>query len=330
MEASDFGAEKKHPSWGSKKLFVRLRRKFFGEQIPSRATISRILKKAGLVTAQRRTRQKVGPEHLDCARLVPVWCNDVWGVDFKGWFYTGDGHKCYPLTISDLYSRYIICCDDLASMALPAVWKSFERTFEEYGLPRAIRVDNGKPFGGGWVLGLTQLSVWWRLLGIQVDFIDPGKPYQNGAHERMHLTLKMEIADPAAVNLKAQQRRTRNWIRSFNEERPHEALDMKTPAEMYVTSELKYHPPRAIEYGSEFEVREVNSKGDIQWLNNRRFIGEAFKSQRLGLRRWNDTIHEIYLGNILLGHLPDAPFSAFRPTVSRRKTARTSPAKSSE
>jgi hypothetical protein len=215
-------------------------------------------------------------------------------------------------------------------MALPAVWKSFERTFKEYGLPRAIRVDNGKPFGGGWVLGLTQLSVWWRQLGIQVDFIDPGKPYQNGAHERMHLTLKMEIANPAAVNLKAQQRRTRKWIRSFNEERPHEALEMKTPAEMYVTSELRYHPPRAIEYGSEFEVREVNSKGDIQWLNNRRFIGEAFKNQRLGLRRWNDTIHEIYLGNILLGHLPDAPFSAFRPTVSRRKTARTSPAKSSE
>ena len=112
--------KKKHPSWGSKKLFVRLRRKFFGEQIPSRATISRILKKAGLVTAQRRTRQKVGPEHLDSARLVPVWCNDVWGVNLKGWFYTGDGHKCYPLTISDIYSRYIICCDDLASMALPS------------------------------------------------------------------------------------------------------------------------------------------------------------------------------------------------------------------
>ena len=303
---------------------------FCAEQIPSRATISRILKQAGLITAQRWTRQKVGPEHPDCTRLAPVWCNDVWGVDFKGWFYTGDGHKCYPLTISDLYSRYIICCEDLASMALAAVWKSFERTFKEYGLPRAIRVDNGKPFGGGWVLGLTQLSVWWRLLGIQVDFIDPGKPYQNGAHERMPLTLKMEIANPAAANLKAQQRMTRNWIRSFNEERPHEALDMKTPAEMYVTSELRYHPPRAIEYGSEFEVREVNSKGDIQWLNNRRFIGEAFKSQRLGLRRWNDTIHEIYLGNILLGHLPDAPFSAFRPTISRRKTTRTSPAKSSE
>jgi hypothetical protein len=213
-------------------------------------------------------------------------------------------------------------------MALPAIRKSFEETFKEYGLPRAIRVDNGKPFGGGMVLGLTQLSVWWRLLGIQVDFIEPGKPYQNGAHERMHLTLKMEIANPAAVNLNAQRRRTKSWIKSFNEERPHEALRMKTPAEIYTASELKYYPPKAIEYGSEFEVREVNSKGDIQWLNNRRFIGEAFKSQRLGLRRWNDTIHEVYLSDILLGHLPDAPIFAFRPTVPRRKSARTIPAES--
>jgi putative transposase len=306
MEAADFGTEKKYPTWGSKKIFVRLGRLYSAESIPSRATISRILKQFGLVKAQGRTRRKTGPECGDHKRLEPVWCNDVWGVDFKGWFCTGDGRKCYPLTISDLYSRFIIGCDDLATMALPAVWQSFERTFKEYGLPRAIRVDNGRPFGGGWVLGLTQLSVWWRLLGVQVDFIDPGKPYQNGAHERMHLTLKLEIANPAAANRRAQQRRTRTWIKSFNEERPHEALGMKAPAEIYVTSEIKYKTLKPIEYGSEFEVREVNSKGDIQWLNQRRFIGEAFKGQRLGLRRWNETIHEVYLCDILLGHLRDS------------------------
>jgi transposase InsO family protein len=140
----------------------------------------------------------------------------------------------------------------MPSMALGALWASFERAFKRYGLPRVIRVDNGKPFGGGWVLGLTQLSVWWRLLGIEVDFIDPGKPYQNGAHERMHLTLKLEIANPAASTLEAQQRRTNKWLKSFNKERPHEALDMKAPAEIYLASELKYRPVRPLEYGAEF------------------------------------------------------------------------------
>jgi putative transposase len=243
-------------------------------------------------------------------------------VDFKGWFKTGDGRRCYPLTISDLYSRFIICCDNLPSMALALIWRSFERSFKQYGLPRAIRVDNGRPFGGGWVLGLSQLSVWWRLLGIEVDFIDPGKPYQNGAHERMHLTLKLEIANPAAGNLKAQQRRTQQWVRSFNHERPHEALGMKTPDEIYLASELRYDGVRPLEYGAEFEVRLVNSKGDIQWLNHRRFIGEAFKSQSLGLRRYDEEAHEVYLGEVLLGHLPDAHFCAFRPTVETRKNTR--------
>ncbi len=220
-----------------------------------------------------------------------MWCNDVLAVDFKGWFTTGDGRRCYPLTITDLYSRFIICCDDLPSMALALIWRSFERAFRRYGLPRAIRVDNGKPFGGGWVLGLSQLSVWWRLLGIEVDFIDPGKPYQNGSHERMHLTLKLEIANPAARNLKAQQRRTSKWVRSFNHERPHEALDMKSPDQIYVLSELKYHGVKALQYSPEFEVQLVNSKGDIQWLSHRRFIGEAFKGQYLGLRRYDEQAH---------------------------------------
>jgi hypothetical protein len=234
-------------------------------------------------------------------------------VDFKGWFTTGDGRRCYPLTITDLYSRFIIYCDNLPSMALALIWCSFERAFRRYGLPRAIRVDNGKPFGGGWVLGLSQLSVWWRLLGIEVDFIDPGKPYQNGSHERMHLTLKLEIANPAARNLKTQQRRTSKWVRSFNHERPHEALGMKSPDQIYVLSELKYHGVKVLQYSPEFEVRLVNSKGDIQWLSHRRFIGEAFKGQYLGLRRYDEQAHEVHLGELLLGHLPDAQKRAQPP-----------------
>ena len=272
--------------------------------------------------SRTKRRRQPGPYRPKPERLEPVWCNDVWAVDFKGWFTTGDRRRCYPLTITDLYSRFIICCDNLPSMVLAPIWGSFERAFRRYGLPRAIRVDNGKPFGGGWVLGLSQLSVWWRLLGIEVDFIDPGKPYQNGAHERMHLTLKLEIASPAASNLKAQQRRTRKWIRNFNHERPHEALGMKSPDEIYLSSELKYHGVKPLEYSSEFEVRLVNSKGDIQWLNHRRFIGEAFKGQYLGLRRNDEQAHEVYLGELLLGHLPDAHFCAFRPTVGKRKNTR--------
>jgi Integrase core domain len=132
----------------------------------------------------------------------------------------------------------------------------------------------------------------------------------------------LEIANPAARNLKAQQRRTSKWVRSFNQERPHEALDMKSPEQIYVLSELKYHGVKALQYSTEFELRVVNSKGDIQWLSHRRFIGEAFKGQYLGLRRYNEQAHEVYLGQLLLGHLPDAHFCAFRPTVEKRKNAR--------
>ena len=323
MEITNRGSKKRHPSWGAKKLFARLERLHPGEGVPSRATIGRLLKQNGLVAASNKGRRKPGPERSRPPWTEPRWCNDVWAVDFKGWFRTGDGKKCYPLTVSDLYSRFILGCDNKSSMALEGLWLSFEALFRQYGLPGAIRVDNGKPFGGGWVLGLTQLSVWWRLLGIEVDFIDPGKPYQNGAHERMHLTLKKEIASPAAANLKAQQRRTRKWIKTFNEIRPHEALKMSTPAEIYVSSKLKYQPVRALEYGADFELRMVNSKGDIQWFNHRRFIGEAFKGQQLGLRSYDEQHHEVYLSDILLGHLPNTHFCAFRPTVEKRKNART-------
>lgn len=271
-----------------------------------------------------KPRSKAGPERTEAKWIEPRWCNDVWAVDFKGWFRTGDGEKCHPLTISDLYSRFIIGCDNLPSPTLAAVRCSFERVFKRYGLPLAIRVDNGKPFGGGWVLGLTQLSVWWRLLGIQVDFIDPGKPYQNATHERMHLTLKLEIAKPPAANLQAQQGRSRKWVKRFNEVRPHEALGMRTPAEIYVASEIKYRPVKPLQYSADFEVRMVNSKGDIQWLKHRRFIGEAFQGQLLGLRPYDEQTHEVYLGDILLGHLPNAALSAFRPAVVKRKHVRTS------
>ena len=172
------------------------------------------------------------------------------------------------------------------------------------------------------MLGLSQLSLWWRLLGIQVDFIHPGKPYQNATHERMHLTLKLEIANPPANNLPAQQRRTKQWVKRFNEIRPHEALEMRTPAQIYVPSLLKYRPVRPPEYSTEFELRSVNSKGDIQWLNRRRFIGQAFQGQVLGLRACDEQTHEVYLGDILLGHLPNAHFCVFRPTVEKRKNAR--------
>lgn len=281
-----------------------------------------MLKRNGLVQSATKPRRKPGPEKPEVKWIEPRWCNDVWGVDFKGWFRTGDGVKCHPLTITDLYSRFIICCDNLSSSALAPVWQSFERAFKRYGLPLAIRVDNGKPFGGGWVLGLSQLSLWWRLLGIEVNFIDPGKPYQNGAHERMHLTLKLEIANPPAISLQAQQRRTKQWVKSFNQIRPHEALAMKTPAQIYMPSLLRYRPVRPLEYSAEFELRSVNSKGDIQWLNHRRFIGQAFQGQVLGLRPSDEQTHEVYLDDILLGHLPNAHFCAFRPTVEKRKNAR--------
>jgi hypothetical protein len=264
--------------------------------------------------------------------LVEQWskeqgCNDIGGVDFKGWFRTGDQTKCCPLTVTDYYSRFILCFELLSSERLNLVQEQFQKLFTRYGRPKAIRVDNGRPFGGGNVLGLTQLSLQWRLAGIDVQFIEPASPHQNGRHERMHLSYASELCRRPARDVKGQKLLTRRWLKEFNYERPHEALNMRCPAEIYVKSSLRYLQPKQPFNYADWPTRKVDKKGDLWWGNQRRFIGEAFSRYELGLKPIHPGVYELYLADLFLGTLHDAEFFEFRPTVEIRKTPQPSPAK---
>jgi transposase InsO family protein len=310
--------KKSHPFWGSKKIQALLGRELTKQELPSRSTVHRVLAEAGLV--KRRKRRRRGP-----VVVIEPWaqaqeCNDIWGVDFKGWFRTGDRTKCLPLTVTDYYSRFILCFELLGSQRLDPVQEQLEKLFAHYGRPKAIRVDNGRPFGGGNVLGLTQLSLQWRLAGIEVQFMDPASPHQNGRHERMHLSYESELCRQPAWDLKKQKVLTRRWVKEFNHKRPHEALNMRYPAEVYAKSSLRYRQPkRPFRYG-DWPTRNVDKKGDLWWGNQRLFIGEAFAGYQLGLKPTEPRLHEVYVADLLLGTLHDAEFLEFRPTVQIRKT----------
>ncbi|HEY4780418.1 MAG TPA: integrase core domain-containing protein [Chthoniobacterales bacterium] len=215
----------------------------------------------------------------------------------------------------------------MSSERLNLVQEQFQKLFTRYGRPKAIRVANGRPFGGGNVLGLTQLSLQWRLAGIDVQFIEPASPHQNGRHERMHLSYASELCRRPARDVKGQKLLTRRWLKEFNYERPHEALNMRCPAEIYVKSSLRYlQPKRPFNY-ADWPTRKVDKKGDLWWGNQRRFIGEAFNRYELGLKPIHPGVYELYLADLFLGTLHDAEFFEFRPTVEIRKTPQPSPAK---
>jgi hypothetical protein len=200
----------------------------------------------------------------------------------------------------------------------------FDQLFRHYGLPEIIRTDNGTPFASTGAGGLSRLSVWWILLGIKLELIAPGHPEQNSIHERMHLTLKQEACHPAAANRKAQQRRFNKWRKEFNEQRPHEALEMKKPAQLYRRSHVSY--PRTItepSYPDGYQLRRVRTNGEIKWCGRRRFIGEALKGVRLGLRRVDENRSQVYFGSILLGHLYDTDSGGLQPRVYYPQTYQT-------
>jgi transposase InsO family protein len=228
---------RKHPHWGPRKLRVALAKKHRGVILPAASTIGDILKRRGLVPPRPR-RRRTPPftqPFADCAEPNQVWC-----VDFKGHFRTGDGIKCYPLTITDAFSRYLIRCVALEEPSTESAFEVFESAFKEFGLPGAIRSDNGSPFASQAAGGLSELSMWWVQLGIHPERIEPGKPQQNGRHERMHLTLKVETASPPAMSFQMQRRRFDRFRLTFNEERPHEALGYATPSSRYVPSPRPY------------------------------------------------------------------------------------------
>jgi transposase InsO family protein len=304
----------KHPRWGPKKIRAVLEDKGFSDPVPAASTIGNILDRGGLVRARRRRRRRrslpAGP--LTEARRP----NHVWAVDYKGWFRTADGRRCDPLTVSDLYSRYVIGVRACPNHRYPWARRTFEGLFGQYGLPEIIRCDNGAPFASSGAGGLGSLSVWWILLGIKLELIRPGRPEQNAIHERMHLTLKQEACAPPAVNYRAQQRRFDQWQQEFNQERPHEALGMKRPAQLYRPSPIGYDRRMTNPcYPANYEVRRVRKNGEIKWCGRKRFIAKPLGRLSVGVKRVDQNHSQVWFGSILLGDLYDKDPGGLRPTV---------------
>jgi len=271
---------RRHPHWGPKKLRVLLEGKHPQLRWPSCSTMGEILRRAGLTVSRKRRRRT--PAYTQpfevCDRPNAVWC-----ADFKGWFCTGDGTRCDPLTISDAYSRYLLRVQTMRETKDGPVRSLFEATFREYGLPGALRTDNGSPFASHGIGGLSRLGVWWLKLGIVPERIEPSHPEQNGRHERMHLTLKQATASPPAKDLRRQQMAFDRFREEFNEQRPHEALGQRCPAWVYVPSPREYREPGAVEYPAGLEVRSVKGNGVFNWRGQVVFLGEALSRERVGL-----------------------------------------------
>lgn len=272
---------RQHSRWGPKKLLAHLERRMGGIAWPAPSTIGGILHRHGL-TVPRKRRRRTPPYTQPLSHSTGA--NEVWCTDFKGWFRTVDGERCDPLTITDAYSRYLLRVQALERTDGESVWSVFEALFRETGLPVAIRSDNGSPFASHGIAGLSYLSVRWIRLGIRVERIEPGKPQQNGRHERMHLTLKQETTLPPQKNMRRQQEAFLRFQKEFNHERPHEALAQRCPGELYTPSPREYRDClAAVEYPSTMEVRSIKGNGVFNWQGQVIFLGEALSRQRVGL-----------------------------------------------
>lgn len=289
-----------HPRWGARKLLTRLKRRHPELSWPSASTATAILKRHGLVTPRRRRRPRSRIPPPERRADAP---NDLWSTDFKGEFRVGTGQWCYPLTVADRASRYLLACDGKPSTASRGVVPSFERLFVEYGLPWAILSDTGVPFGNARApRRLSRLAVWWIRLGIEPIYSQPGCPGQNGGHERMHRTLKAETARPPAADATAQQARLDRFRQEFNQERPHEALGMQYPAERYRSSPRRY--PRRLpelEYPGHCELRKVSSAGTLKWRGQTLYVSEVFDGEIVSLEEIDDGLWSVCFGPLLLG-----------------------------
>lgn len=296
-------ARRAHPRWGPRKLLAYLKPREPEWAWPAASTAGDILRRAGLVEPRRRRRQGPPARRPTVEATAP---NDVWTIDFKGEFRTGDHRYCYPLTVVDLCSRYILGCKALHSTEFAGAQPALESRFRKYGLPRAILSDNGAPFSSQAICGLSRLSVWWIKLGIEPLLIQPSHPEQNGSHERMHRELKAETTRPPAGDLTAQQKRFNAFLKLFNEERPHEALGQRPPAELYESSPRAYPELlEPIEYPGHFEVRQVQSRGEISWQGGRLFVSEVLIREPVGLEEIDDGVWSLYFGPRLLARFDE-------------------------
>lgn len=305
-------AKREFPYYGPKKLLVILQGRYRRLHLPAASTASDILKRHGLVEPRPKRRRRVTHKTEPFGQILEP--NSTWSADFKGDFCLKDGVRCFPLTITDNFSRYLLECRALTGIDTQPARQVFERVFREFGLPEAIRTDNGAPFACNRGFGFSALSRWWVRLGIRPERISLGQPQQNGRHERMHRTLKAETVLPKAPNLQAQQRRFNAFRTGFNEERPHEALRQKTPASVYRSSPRAF-PEKLLplQYPG-YEVRPVGDNGYIFFRNASYRISKALSGENLGLEQFGEQSYRVWLGPLELGTI-DSRVPAFFPSV---------------
>jgi transposase InsO family protein len=289
------------PEWGPRKIVARLERRWPEVVWPSHSTAGGILKRAGLVAVRRRIRQvrpTLGPlRHASR-------CNEVWTADHKGWVRLGDGSRCEPLTVCDRASRYLVALHATTGTDAAQARAVFEAAFRDHGLPEVIRTDNGAPFAASGVVGLTQLSAWFVQLGIELERIAPGKPQQNGAHERFHATLK-EAMSPPEAGCERQQARFDAFRETYNMERPHEALKMAAPGDVYEKS-ARPMPDRTPEpdYAAGAEVRKVRPNGEIKWRGGELYISQAIAGSAVSLEDMAEAGHAVRYFDLVIGLIP--------------------------
>jgi transposase InsO family protein len=297
---------RRHPDWGASKLLDYLGPRHPAIDWPAVSTVNDLLDRQGLLVKRRRRRPH---QHPGVVPPTTAAANDLWTADFKGQFTTQDGIYCYPLTIADLHTRYLLTCHGLPSTHGAGARAGFERAFRTYGLPRAIRTDNGTPFASSGLHGLSRLNVWWMRLGIQHQRIHPGRPQENGAHERMHKTLKRRAIRPPRGDAPAQQRAFNRFRAEYNTERPHAALGGTTPASHYQPSPRPY-PARlpAQVYPGHFLVKKITTGGTFRFQHRLLFIASSLTDHHIGLDETDEGIWSIYFNTVLLAKLDERDY----------------------
>jgi putative transposase len=294
--------KKEHPHWGAPKIREKIRRRHSDITLPAISTVHAVLDRHGLVTRGRKARYHAQGTGLS----KPTRPNDLWCADYKGEFMLADRRYCYPLTITDFATRYLIGCDALATTKEVYAFTVFERAFKDFGMPRAIRTDNGIPFASASAFfGLSKLSVWWLRLGIGIERIKPGNPQQNGRHERMHLTLKKEATKPPGKNFLQQQAKFDAFIHDYNHERPHQALGMQYPAELYSTSPRAYTGLPELEYPFHDRTVTVTQCGRLCFGRRKINLSAVFAGQNVGVREVADHLWLISFMHYDLGFFDD-------------------------
>ena len=298
---------KAHPSWGAPKLKSYLERKNLSMTFPAISTVHSILERNNLIEKKKR-RNKYRSTGTNLRQANEA--NDLWCADFKGQFKLGNQKYCYPLTITDQYSRFLICCEALENTRHLDSFDVFRNIFLKYGLPKAIRTDNGVPFASRSVYGLSELSVWWLRQGIEIERIEPGHPEQNGRHERMHRTLKAETTKPPCNNILSQQERFDSFIDLFNNERPHQGIDQKCPVDLFKEPKrefIDYLPE--LNYPEHDLTRYIGKNGNLRFKNGKSiFISKSFKGENLGLTEISDGLWKVSFMTYDIGFFDEEEF----------------------